>query len=78
MFSSPLRDNMHMAENLGRWAGSTGRADQEASRALLRSLDFIHMGNWERIKDFKWRSIVTRFVPLEHRISQVPLLRKTK
>lgn len=45
--------------------------------ALLRSLDFIHMRNWEQVKDFKRRSIVIRFVPLKHGIFGVPLRKKS-
>lgn len=49
-----------------------------ALHVLLRSLDFIHTGNWEQIQDFKWRSIVIRFVPLKHGIFGVPLWKKLK
>ena len=38
--------------------GDAGSADLGALLALLRTLDLIHMGNWEQIKDFDWRSIM--------------------
>lgn len=46
-----------------------------ALHALLWSLGCIRMGNWEQIQDFTWKSITTRFVPLEHGLFGVPLLR---
>ena len=38
--------------------GEAGSAGLGALRALRRTLDLIHMGHWEQMKDFDWRSIM--------------------
>lgn len=68
-----LGDSMHLVEILRRWGRQGRRA--VALQALLRSPGLIRVGNWEQIPDFTWKSIMTRFVPLEHGLFGVPLLR---
>ena len=38
--------------------GDAGSAGPGALHALQRALDLIHMGHWEQVKDFDWRSVM--------------------